>query len=663
MPAFYDPSRALHENWRDFFLQNCDEWFTFPTIEGNIEIQGKWLHLNIMICMPIIMRGHPISSKNHMIIDKIYGAGIHAEVSTRIVRYLEDLGYPRNTLGHDVMSTHMAAHNMCYTHLGSYVGTMDIFSIADTVLQEEMIEATNMDYGDIDDKNIKRMETLFRERSEQVVQLLRTDKLKHNCFRGSLLVGALKEKQFHQSLISAGPRSDTDERIFLRPVEGSFLSGMFNILDYIIESRSAAKAKQANAQQMSTASYASRKNHIQASVMRYLYPGDCGSNVFIDYHPSKKTIKFLSGRFYKTEDGSLREITEDIYEKLVGMTLELRDPHGCRYTDGVCEVCAGTISKSLPREGNLGFIANSKTGSPITQAVLSTKHLVSTDAVEYVIPVKVSGFLVAKHNDIFLGADAIAQAKIRVIGFAVKDIKKLNDLKYSANSQRPSSYYSNIMNFYIGDLDENGNVTKVRSKTAMKDSRIVSYPHLSPELLHVIRTYPEDQIPQDDILWLKLDHVDFTKPIMHCTVMNNSIRNFVDQFRELMTKDIERYTSVNDLMLELCNLIWSRVGAHSTHIAILARSALVTSKSDFSIPVVTDPNNVMYSKQTRIIPMRSVGGIFAFERFRGATMKPGTYIVGKPHGEYDEFMGFTDMIERDANWPPNADRLTEVPFF
>ena len=61
--------------------------------------------------------------------------------------------------------------------------------------------------------------------------------------------------------------------------------------------------------------------------------------------------------------------------------------------------------------------------------------------------------------------------------------------------------------------------------------------------------------------------------------------------------------------------------------------------------------------------MRSVGGIFAFERFRGATMKPGTYIVGKPHGEYDEFMGFTDMIERDANWPPNADRLTEVPFF
>lgn len=657
MPQFYDPQTALTTDWRTFFLENRDETFILPCEDGDVEMSGRRMLLNIMICMPLIKRNRPISKDKHLLLKGIYGASAHAKAVTEISRSLEEMGYTREQLGHDIISTVMDAHNMCYTHLGQFVGTMDIFAIADTVLQDEVRPYCTMDYGDIEDKKIKRMEKEFNDKAEEMYTLLSGNSIANNIFRAPLKCGALKKGQFFQFALSAGPRTDTDDRIFLRPVRGSFLSGMYDIKDLAIESRSASKATHYQKTQMSNTQYQNRKIHIQGSSMRHLYPGDCGSTVFMTYEPDSNTVKHFVGKFFLDGDGRLTELTKERYHLVVNKLVKFRDVIGCRYVDGYCEVCGGTITKSFSRDGNVGFLSNVNTGAPVAQQVLSTKHLISTDAAEYEIPHDFEKILSAAMNNVFIRPAWKNKLGGLALGFQQRDISKLNDLKYiDMNNDLHAEYYTDIKYMYLGKLREDGAVMKISPRVPMGGDN-KTYPHLSPEVLHIIRNNPDDITIQGGVAWLLLRNVDIDSPILQCTVVNNSIKQFVGQFANLVTKDAERYTSANDFMRDLTTLIWSRVGTHITHISCLARACMVTSKKDFHIPLVTDPDNVMFGTLGRIIPMRSVGGLLAFERYNLVTNKPVTYITPKRHNVFDEFMGYKDTIERDMTYPPGFETL------
>lgn len=660
-PEFYDPQRARHEDWRTFFFDRRDDMFFLPCIEGDTRIQGNWMLLNIMMCMPLIRRNQPISRDKHLMLSGIYSATTHAEHMTRISSSLEEAGYTREELGHDIIMTANDALNLCYTHLGGEIRTIDIFSIADTILQPGVREVCTMDYGNIEDRNIKRMEIAFKEQCDRVDELLSGDSLEYNIFRAPLVCGALKKGQFYQFVLSAGPRTDTDDQMFLRPVVGSFLSGLRDIKDLAIESRSASKATHYNKSQMANTQYGNRKIHIQNSVMQFLHPGDCGSTVYITYEPTAKTVPYFIGKFYIDREGQLVELTKERFPDVIGRQVLMRDPPGCRHVDGYCEVCGGTITKSFSRNGNVGFLSNVNTGAPVAQQVLSTKHLTSTDAAEYEIPAVLDHFLMAVTNDIFLRPGWHNRKNVLALGFQQKDISKINDLKYHVTeNELHAAYFSDIKYLFIGRLEQDGTVARVTNRIPM-GGESKTYPHLSPEILSLIRNHSEDLIMENGMAWLLLRNVNPEAPLMQCTVVNNSIRRFVNRFSQLVTKDVERFTSMNDFLSQLTRLIWPRVPTHVTHISCLARACMITSKRDFHVPLMTDPNKVMFGALNRIIPMRSIGGLFAFERIDIATNKPATYITPKQHGIYDEFMGYSDTIARDKAWPVGYDRLEEIP--
>lgn len=656
MSHFYDPQLALTTDWKSYFVDNRDKMFTLPCVEGNVEMNGRRMLLNIMLCMPLIKRNRPISRDKHLLLSGIYDAKSHSKITTEVSRSLEEMGYTREQLGHDIISTVMDAHNMCYTHLGQFIGTMDIFAIADTILQDGVREQCTMDYGDMEDKRIKRMEKEFNEKAEKMYALLQSDSIPNNIFRAPLLCGALKKGQFFQFILSAGPRTDTDDRIFLRPVRGSFLSGMYDIKDLAIESRSASKATHYQKTQMSNTQYQNRKIHIQASSMRHLYPGDCGTKAYMTYEPLKDTVKHFVGKFYLDATGNLVELTKERFPEVIDKVVKFRDVITCKYVDGYCEVCGGTISKSFSRDGNVGFLANVNTGAPVAQQVLSTKHLISTDAAEYQIPNEFHDVLSATMNNVFIRPAHKGKLNGLALGFQPRDISKLNDLKYiDMENDLHAEYYTDIKYMYLGRVRADGAVAKISGRVPMGGDN-KTYPHLSPEILNIIRNNNDDITVQGGIAWLLLRNVDIEAPILQCTVVNNSIKQFVSQFANLVTKDAERYSSANDFMRDLTRLIWSRVGTHITHISCLAKSCMVTSKKDFHIPEVTDPDRVMFGTLGKIIPMRSVGGLLAFERFNLVTNKPVTYITPKRHNVFDEFMGYKDIIERDMSYPPGYDK-------
>lgn len=658
-PIPYDPSDAITTDWRGYFLDHKDDLFSLQCEDGEAILNGRWMLLNIMLCMPLIKRRRPISRDKHLMLSGIYDAKAHAERETQIVRTLESYGYDRRDLGHDIIMTVNDAHNMCYTHLGANVCTMDILSMADTILQPEVEPVATMKYGNIEDRNIQRMQDDFKAQSKKITDLLKGDSLNTNIFRAPLLCGALKEKQFHQFVLSAGPRTDTDDSMFLRPVLGSFLGGMYDIQDLAIESRSASKATHYNKTQMPTTSYHNRKISIQSSVIANIYAGDCGSSVYIDYKPTEKTVKFLAGRFYVSGDGTLKELTEERYGEVVDRKIKVRDPITCRYSDGYCQTCGGTLTMSFGNVGNIGFLSNVNAGAPVAQQVLSTKHLISTDAAEYEVPGELQDILHSFMNNIFLTPPMRERINGIALGFRPEDLAQLNDLRYHKDTgDIPAKRFTNIKFIYPGIVREDGSVVRNSARIPMGgESKI--YPHLSPEVLHVIRNNPDDLSIQDGIAWLYLRNMNPDDPIMQCTVVNNSIKRYVQSFSALVTRDVTRYRSANEFMRDLTELIWERVDTHSTHIACLAKACLITSQSNFHVPVVEDPDNVMFGTLNRNIAMRSIGGLMAFERYNQVTNKPATYIMPRRHTVYDEFMGFSDTIARDANWPEFGNSLEE----
>jgi hypothetical protein len=663
MVEVYNPSRVLSEDWRTMCVERRFEPVALETLEGPIEMNYAYLLVNLMINMPIIERGFPIPGmKTVFPMRTIYGNKVQAGLLENVVQYLESHGYVRDNLGRSVMSVAQASHNIYYSHLAGYPIPLDIFSIAKTFLQPEVEALLDPGYGDKSDQDIHRMSEQFRNNCKRLTDLLKSSSLPFNALRSPLITGSLKEQQFWQFAMSVGPRSDSDERIFLEPVDGAFLTGMKDIIDFALESRAAAKAKYYSYQFMPQAAYTSRKNHIQTSVFRYLYRGDCGSKVFLEYHPTKETFDYHLGRFYKTDDGGLREITTDNKHEVLNKDILLRDPHGCRYVDGVCEVCMGTISKHFPTDGNIGFIANSKTTSPMAQAVLSAKHLAMPIVMLYSIPPKlVDIFYSNKNNDIYFHDRIKSVAKNRAIGFDVKDVKKIDDLQHTTSDDLKSSYYSKIMRLTYAEIDDRDTIGRIIVKSNMESEVGKAYPHLATEVLNIIRKDPSVLIRQGNTIWLRLDKIDLDKPVMQCTVMNDSIRFYVADFREFVTTRVERYTSANLALRDLCKIIWGRVGAHSSLISILLRSCLVTSATDYSIPAIKDPDDVMYARQSKIIPMRSVANYFAFQGYAQSRCKTGMFIIPKRRGQFDEMMGYTDTIARDANWPPYSDVLHEIP--
>jgi hypothetical protein len=670
MGILYDPQTSLVTDYRSYFYDNRDTMFTLPCVEGNVDLNGRWMLLNITLCQPLIKRHRPINRDKHLHLQGIYDASVHAKIETQISRTLEEVGYTREELGHDIITTVNDVHNLCYTHLGSHIRTMDIFSIADTVLQDDAIDILTMDYGDINDKNINRMETAFKERCKHVDDLLMGSSLDTNIFRAPLLCGALKRKQFHQFVFSAGPRSDTDDQMFLRPVRGSFLSGQMDIIDLAIESRAASKATHYNKSQMANTQYNNRKIHIQNSTLWHLYTGDkgnCGSTVYMTYavpmkgYPNRDSdyAKHFVGKYLVNDDGSLSEIMRDDLDLIRGKTIRIRDVQGCLYTDGYCETCGGTITRSFSRKGNVGFLSNVNTGAPVAQQVLSTKHLTSTTSIEYQVPYDLNDLLMSINNDIYLRPAIRRKTSVLAFGFQQKDIDRINDLKYILTDISSGAYFSDIKYMYTGRLNDDGTITQHSSRTSMK-GQSNSYPYLSPEVLAVIRDHPKDIVIQGKIAWLVLRNIDPERPVMQCTVVNDSIKAFVDQFRTLVTIDVERYRSMNDFMRDLTRLIWDKVDTHITHVSCLARACMITDRRNFHIPIMTDPDNVMFGILSRIIPMRSIGGQFAYQGVDVATNKSVTYITPKLSGIFDEFLGYQDSVDKLMHWPVSTGSAVEV---
>ena len=52
-----DPRDIIDIDWRSFYTDNRDTMFTVKCLEGDFEIEGRWMLINTAIGMPRLERG------------------------------------------------------------------------------------------------------------------------------------------------------------------------------------------------------------------------------------------------------------------------------------------------------------------------------------------------------------------------------------------------------------------------------------------------------------------------------------------------------------------------------------------------------------------------------------------------------------------------------
>jgi hypothetical protein len=219
------------------------------------------------------------------------------------------------------------------------------------------------------------IESIINSNLKEIMKIIsETDNMMKYYARSGAGVNA---KQFGQVLSLIGSKPDLFGNIIPYPINTSFLRGL-SVRDFYINALGARKALITNHQQVRNSGYLTRKISMLLMDTKLSDIEDCGSheNNYIEINiNNKKTLSRLSKRFY-LKDGKLETIdTSD--ESLIGKTIKIPSPISCASNDGICKKCYGKLF-DINKDLNIGMIAVLILTDPLTQRLLSAKHLLET---------------------------------------------------------------------------------------------------------------------------------------------------------------------------------------------------------------------------------------------------------------------------------------------
>lgn len=286
---------------------------------------------------------------------------------------------------------------------------------------------------------------------KEVDDILR-HRLPKNKLAQAYKVKAVKGMQTLQ-LYYRGRVTDMDGTIYKTPVRCGEATGFETPIEYLIESRTAAKALSQSDTSIAQSEFFAREVQTATMSVRSVVDDVCNSKELMPWIVADKMTDDngnvlypgdrpgLIGKHFKYHEDDLyfHVVTKD--SDIVGKTIYLRPVNGCEHPDrySICKACIGDVSYSVPRHYNIGHLFASKVSSILSQLLLSAKHVIASavdskmnldESTRYVLSVQKNG----------LGFDPklLKQAKDFVIKIPrdeaqglmlLKDITKSTDLR------------------------------------------------------------------------------------------------------------------------------------------------------------------------------------------------------------------------------------------
>ncbi|ALN97898.1 DNA-directed RNA polymerase beta' subunit [Bacillus phage vB_BpuM-BpSp] len=221
------------------------------------------------------------------------------------------------------------------------------------------------------------IEEIINKNLKKIMEILSTT---DNVLNPFIKSGAgINSKQLGQVVSLIGSKPDLFGKIIPYPINTSFLRGL-DVKSYYINALGARKSLITNFKQVRNSGYLTRKLSLLLLDTKLNDVEDCGShpNNYIKINiESKKVLNRFKKRFYFDEsDNTLKKIdTND--ENLIGQVLSIPSPISCASNEGVCRKCYGDLF-DINNDLNIGMIAVLILTDPLTQRLLSSKHLLET---------------------------------------------------------------------------------------------------------------------------------------------------------------------------------------------------------------------------------------------------------------------------------------------
>lgn len=465
----------------------------------------------------------------------------------------------------------------------------------------------------------------------------------------------LKRNQLPQMFCAYGPRSDIDDSMFKHVINSNAFSGLEDIQDFATEHTSAKKAQYFNNAVIRKAQYFARRMRLGASKTPYFYPGSCGSTVTIPFVIKPKYKKNFIGKYIKVTPEEFKKydtekvhvfndcsiaLTKENIDAFVGREIQMWSPFGCRYTDGVCEHCAGYMSQKatafVPPGIQAGVYSATRLASVVTQKILSAKHLIKTSSKEFILD-QIALKWFSKNSDALLWqVGAIKTLKNSYVRVDVQDlVGTISDLQHSPLPSGEA--WSTIDRIQI--IGPNGNVIDDVGLTDWS-----THPYFSNYAMSYMRDHYKDLRIRAEYLDIPMKDWDFHKPMLKFTVVNDDMVTYVTGVDKHMCSKICDYHSIQKCLEDLSELIYNKAEINIFWIEMMARAFLITkSGSDHSIPVITDPNQfVEFDKMSSMISESALSTKLSFERLEELFERPEPtlYRRGTGYGFNDQLFNF-----------------------
>ena len=534
---------------------------------------------------------------------------------------------------------------MCINHIDDF-GTMELneyhctFSVVDLseiATDPKVQELRNID---IDESNgtvvIKQRLT---EANNKLIDYLSTrGSLQNESLTDFIEVGALKHAQVGQVMLSYGLRTEIDDKIMKRPVYGGSLSGYQDIIDYAIDNQSARKNIYMTHTAIRKSQYMGRKFAILMSTLQQLYKKPCNPKTLLPWTFTDLNYDKCFGKIFveKEHPDELIVLTDTNFEKYLNKEILMYSPMTCVHQNGICSRCFGMLHRNYTEGIEIGISCASNFIAIISQLILSTKHYDQATPTVYSVPEQASEVFRVGNRGIMLLQNIAKNATDYKIGVFYNDIRgSISDLQQIKDELNvPAHRYSNIESILIKNKKSD-----VINEFTMQNDNIT--PYLSIEFLKYMKDHFTEMEQEKDVLWVGLGE-DFVKkpiPIMGSVIRNNSMIDYVDNITNFVEKThLQKYHNASAALKDFSDMIFEKIkDINIVQIEALLRAHMVTSPTNYRLPIVTNTEDVMFRKTEECISERTIAGQLVFEKHNIHFAKPRTYVSLKEQSIFDPY--------------------------
>jgi len=520
--------------------------------------------------------------------------------------------------------------------LNEYHCALSIVDLAEIAMHPDIQELRNIDI-DVSNGTVLIKERLTKAKDKFMELTSVRGNMPNDALCDFLELNSLRDAQVAQVMISYGLRTEINDKLIRRPVYGSSLQGYNDVLDYAIDNQAARKNVYYSLDAIKKSQYWARKVSILMSILKALYRGDCGTDVLLPWTFTDKNYNKCFGKIF-IPDGEDKPVIlmDDNFEQYINKPVRMYSPITCKHTDGICTHCFGVLGYNHTPGINIGISCATNFASIISQLILSTKHFDQASPTVYIVPEGVNEFFVynPQKGGIIFTQEMLNMKDDIEIGIFYEDINgAVGDLQYMKDElDMPEHKFSSINTILIKNVK-----TGVVNELVMKsDDKI---PHLTSELLNYMKENFKELKQEKDILWIPIskEYRKLNKPVMRSVVYNNSMLNYVEHVSSFVEKDqLKKYKNASYALRDFSDLIFDKVqDVNIVQIEALLKAHLVESVTNFSIPVVTDPANVIFAKTDQVISERTISGQLVYEQHNKHFSNATTYLRGREPSPFD----------------------------